>query len=389
MPNPVYRSFLGVAKESTTTTLAASVAAGATSVTVVGTGVAASTTIFIWDGPNSESRAVTAGGGTSTLTVAALTYAHSANCYVTAQLTASVGPTNYIPVTTLQPADHYDMLEDKGLRGSMGEIYNVVQGVRWSEISLAGDCFPDTIGFLLGGVFGATDFTGGTPNQHAFSVKNTGNGQPTSYTFYDFDVVNTRGYAGSKISELGFKFDATGLLTWSAKTMGFASGVVANPTSSFSAITPLPAWLGVATVGGTSNLLVTDGEVNIKRAVSKIDTHDGVQDPYSIFAGALTVDGKVTFVMEDDTQLLNYINNSQPSLDFTWSSGTGASQTAITFHMTKAAYTTGQPERGKDYIALPVSFEGVYNATDATTSGAGLSPIKVTIKNSVATGSYL
>jgi hypothetical protein len=163
---PVYRSFLGVAKDAVTTTLSAAVAAGATTVNVVGTGVAASTTIFIWDGPLSESRAVSAGGGTSALTVAALTNAHPANCYVTAQLTASVGPADYIPVTTLKPQDHYDLLEDKGYRGSMGDVYNGVQGTRYSDFDLGGDCFADTIGYLVGGLLGAVDFAGGSPNTH-------------------------------------------------------------------------------------------------------------------------------------------------------------------------------------------------------------------------------
>jgi hypothetical protein len=200
--------------------------------------------------------------------------------------------------------------------------------------------------------------------------------------------VNTRGYPGQKISDLSFKFDGNGLLSWSAKSMGFASGVVTTPTASFSTVTPLPNWLGIVTIGGSAIGTITDGEFNLKRDVSAIHTHDGTQDPYKIFGGKVTVDGKLTFVMEDDSQLTALYNNTQPALVATFSQGSGASQTSIAFQCTKAAYQTAMPERGKDYIAVPVTFEAILNTTDANTAGTGSSPIKVTIKNAKATGTY-
>lgn len=389
MPLPSYKSFIGVAKESVKTTLAASAAAGATTIVVAdATGITTSSTVLIWDGASSESRAVT-GVSTNTLTVAALTYSHPANVYVTGQLTASVGPTDYIPVTSIDPEDMYAPLEDKGWRGSAVESYCLVQGPAHSEVSLAGDVFADTIGYLLGGVLGATDFTGGTPNTHAFSVKNTGDCQPTPLTIYDSDVVNTRGYPSSRVSELGFKFNNEGLLTYTAKLMGMASGVVANPTTSYSALCPMAAWTGLVTIGGTIVGTLVDGDLSIKRPVSAIQTLDSTQQPYRIFAGQVGVDGKLTFVMEDDTQLLNMINNSQPSLDILFSIGTGAALQQIEFHLNKAAYRTAKPSRGQDYVQLDVGYQGMANTSDATTAGTGFSPIKVTIKNTKATGTYL
>jgi hypothetical protein len=389
MPLATFKSFLGIAKESSSTTLAAAVAAGATTVTIVGTTVPASSTIFIWDGPLSESRAISAGGGTSTLTVAALTNAHPAGVYITSQLTASVGPTDYIPVTSIDPEDMYAPLEDKGYRGSVGDVYNLIQGPAHSEISLAGDVFADTIGYLVGGVLGATDFTGGTPNVHAFSAKNTGDTQPTAFTFYDAAAA-CRAYAQSKISEVGFKFNNEGLLTWTAKATGVASGIVATPTTSFSTVAPLATWLGAVTIGGTIVNTLVDGDLTIKRPVNAIQTLDSTQHPYKIWSSApVSVDGKLTFVMEDETELLRMINNTQPSLDLLFSTGTGASQLAVQFHCTKAAYRTAKPNRGQDYVQLDVGFTALANVTDATTAGTGYSPIKVTLKNSKATSTYL
>ena len=389
MPYPTFRSFLGVAKDAIATSLSASVAAAATTITVVGTSVPASSTVFIWDGPSSESRAVTAGGGTSTLTVAALTYAHPANVYVTAQLTASLGPTDYIPVTSIDPEDTYADLEDKGWRGSIVDTYGIVQGPAHSEVSMAGDCFPDTIGYLVGSILGATDFTGGSPATHTFSVKNTTDGLPTAYTLYDGNSgLVTRGYPSQRASELSFKFNGEGLLTWSAKTVGIASGIVANPTTSYSTVMPSAAWTGLVTIAGSAVNTFVDGDLSIKRPVSVIQSLDTTQHPYKIYSGPVSVDGKLSFVMEDETELARMLSNTQPTLDIYFTTGTGASQAAIRFHCNKAAYRTAKPNRGKDYVQLDVGFQGLANTTDATTAGTGYSPIKVTVLNSKATGVY-
>ena len=389
MPNPSFRSFVGIAKDSINTTLSAAVAVGATTLPVVGTGIAASSTVFIVDGPLSESRTVTAGGGTSSLTVSALTNAHAANTYVYAQLTASVGPANYIPVTSLEFQDKYTQLDDKGYRGSNVDSYNRVQGVVNSEISLGGDLFTDTVGYLLGGIFGASDFTSGTPNTHAFSVKNTGNGQPTPFLIYDFDVTNTRVFSGSKLSELAFKLDPSGLVSWTAKAQGMTSAVVSNPIQSYTNVNASPAWQAAATIGGTAIPTVVSADVTIKRANDVVQTLDGTQNPYSIFVGPCSASGSMTLVMEDDTQLLNYLQASQPSLDLTLTTGTGATQQYFQLHFTKCNFDSAVPKQtGKSYIELDVAFTAVANTTDATTAGTGYSPLKATIKNALATGTY-
>ena len=47
----------------------------------------------------------------------------------------------------------------------------------------------------------------------------------------------------------------------------------------------MPAWRGVATLGGTSDLTVISGSMDIKRAVDIIQTVDGNQLPYSLWSG--------------------------------------------------------------------------------------------------------
>ena len=67
-----------------------------------------------------------------------------------------VAATDFIPVNkdSLKPVDIINPLYDTGLRGSMVESYNYIQGRRHTEIYVAGPVFADTIGYWLGGKIG-------------------------------------------------------------------------------------------------------------------------------------------------------------------------------------------------------------------------------------------
>ncbi|MEV6046036.1 phage tail tube protein [Streptomyces xanthochromogenes] len=300
----------------------------------------------------------------------------------------AVAATNFIPVKSMKPKDKQDFLEDAGQRGSMVDSYGKIAGTLMSEYDFDGDVFPDTIGFPLAGVLGDVTTTGASaPYTHAMAVLNTGTGQPPSYTLSDYYAITTRQYAGMKFSEVGLKFSGDGLLTYSAKAVALGSATASAPTPSYTAVTPLAGWVGAVSIGGSSNLTLIDGECTIKRPVDAISTVDGTQAPYALWSGPVSVSGKLTLVMEDDTQLLNYLNNSQPSLDINYAQGAGASAVQVKLHMTKAAYTAADIDRGKDYIALSVDYEAVANTTDIGGSG-GYSPIKVTLQNALTTGTY-
>jgi len=79
----------------------------------------------------------------------------------------------------------------------------------------------------------------------------------------------------------------------------------------------------------------------------------------------LKVTGKITFVMDNDSQLLNFLNNSQPALVFNWNYGTGANEVQIQATLTKGAYTTGVIERGEDFVQVSVDINAQSNTTDA------------------------
>lgn len=300
----------------------------------------------------------------------------------------AVAATAFLPVTDIKPKDKLTLLPDKGMRGSMVEVYDEITGPIWAELEIGGDVFPDTIGWPVVGVLGDLTTTGASaPFTHAAAVLNTGTGQPPSYTGSDYYAITTRQYAGMKFSEVGFKFSGDGLLEYSAKATCLASATAANPTPSFTAVTPQAAWTGAVTIGGSASLLLIDGECAIKRPVTVIHTADGTQAPYALWSGPVSVSGKMTLVMEDDAQLTNYLTNAKPSLDFNFAQGAGAAATQVKLHMTKVAYSEAEISRGKDYIELSVSYDALANTTDVGAS-AGYSPIKVTLQNAIASGTY-
>jgi hypothetical protein len=299
-----------------------------------------------------------------------------------------VAATAFIPVKTMSPSDKVTLLEDQGQRGSMVSTYDKIAGPVWSEYGFDGDVFPDTLGWMLAGVLGDVTSTGSAaPYTHAMSVLNTGTGQPPSYTLSDYYTIQTRQFPGIKFSELGLKFSGDGLLNYSAKATGLASATSTAPTPSYTSVPPLAGWVGAVTIGGAASTFVVDGECTIKRDVTVIHTSDGTQAPYALWSGPVSASGKLTLVMEDDTQYLNYLNNSKPSLDINFSQGTAGAAVQVKLHMTKASFSNAEIGRGKDYIELSVDYDALANTTDIGASG-GYSPIKATLQNAVATGTY-
>ena len=296
--------------------------------------------------------------------------------------------TAFIPVDKPTPKEALTLLQDKGLRGSMVEVYNEIGGPKHTTFDFNGDVFPDTIGWLLAGVLGDVSTTGASaPFTHAMAVLNSSDGQPKTYTLTDYYATGTRQYPGAKFSELGFKFNGDSMLTYSAKATAFPSVTTTVPTPNFTNIPPIAAWTGAVSIGGTPVTTVLDGEVSIKRPVTVIQPVAGSQSPGNIWSGPVSVDGKMTLVMEDDTQLTNYLTVTQPSLDINFAAGTGAGAIQVKLHMTNVVYTAADIGRGKDFVEISVSFSARANSTDIGTSG-GYSPIKATIQNAIASGTY-
>lgn len=306
----------------------------------------------------------------------------------------AVAPTDFIPVSkdSLKPVDIVDPLFDTGLRGSNVLNYNYIPGRTRSTVDYGGAVFADTVGYAIAGLLGSVATTGASaPYTHTISLFNslTSNVdvQPISYTLTDFYAVDVRSYPGCQFSDFSLKFNADGMLEYDTKTTGYASELVSDPTPTFSTVLPTPVWRGTVSIGGSAVTTAMSGNIDMKRPATPIYGISNTQDPYQVFLGPLEVTGKITFVMENDSQLLNFLNNSQPAIVLNWAYGAGASAVQIQATITKGAYTAGVIERGEDFVQVTIDLNGQSNTTDAGSTG-GYSPIKWVLQNAKASGTY-
>jgi hypothetical protein len=330
------------------------------------------------------------GVSTNALTVAEAAYAHPQGCYYFIQATASVGPTFFMPVTGMKVPDTYEQLYGKEYVGSAVAVRSVAQGIRTSEWSIDGDVYGDAFGYWLGSFFGAEDFTSGTPNTHVFAADNTGNGQPVKYAWYVFDGVNMRVMVG-RTSDLSIKFDPKALITYTAKIMGRASGVVPTVAPTFSSLQPAASWRSSLTLAGSYVRTPMTADFTFTREEAEnIPTLNGTQDPYDTFLGDISATMKTSMVKVDDSNLANYVAGTTYTYLLTFTQGTGSTEIVIAIQASVCNSDTVEPVlNGKAYNTEDISATFVGNATDANTSGTGLSPCRVTLENAVATGVYL
>jgi hypothetical protein len=305
-----------------------------------------------------------------------------------------VAPTDFIPVAkdSLKPQDMVDALYDTGLRGSNVLNYNYIPGRKHSTFDFGGAVFADTIGYSITGLLGAVATVGASaPYTHTISLLNsltTGvDTQPISYTLTDFYAVDVRSYPGCQFSDFSLKFNADGMLEFDTKTTGFSSSTVSDPTPTFSTVLPTPVWRGTVSIAGSTVANAMNGNIDMKRPVTPIYGIGNTQDPYQVFLGALEVTGKITFIMETDAQLENFLNNSQPAIVLNWAYGTGATEVQIQATITKGAYTAAMIERGQDFVQVTIDLNAQANTTDDGASG-GFAPIKWVLKNAKASGTY-
>ena len=204
----------------------------------------------------------------------------------------AVAPTDFIPVMkdSLKPVDIVDPLYDTGLRGSNALNYNYIPGRTRSTVDFGGAVFADTVGYGIAGLLGSVATTGASaPFTHTISLFNslTSNVdvQPISYTLTDFYAVDVRSYPGCQFSDFSLKFNADGMLEYDAKSTGWASELVADPTPTFSTILPTPVWRGTVSIGGATVSDAMSGNIDMKRNVTPVYGISNTQNPYQVFLG--------------------------------------------------------------------------------------------------------
>jgi hypothetical protein len=222
--------------------------------------------------------------------------------------------------------------------------------------------------------------------KHAFSLLNnspaTGN-QPPSCTITDFGgETSWRQLAAAQLDSISLSGSADALpkaaMTWMANSAITPSA----PEPSFSTAEAPPGWTVQASVGGTQIGYLVDWSFDLKRGVKNVPAITGTENYYQHFAGALDLTGKIT-VLEDPsaTWLTAYENGTLESIDLTLSDV--ESGFALNLHSSKMKFSTGELDRGKEWVEVPLEFDPIPSAEDAL--AGGVSPIICTCANATST----
>ena len=218
--------------------------------------------------------------------------------------------------------------------------------------------------------------------KHEFSLLNnspaTGN-QPPSCTLTDYDgEENARALAAAQLNSLNISGAADSLPKFAVDWFCNKSVTPGAPSASYSTTEAPPGWTVTVAIGGTQVGYLVSWEFDLKRNVKNIPAITGTENYYQHFAAALEATAKIV-VLEDQkaTWLTAYENGETESIDITLSDVKEGD--ALNLHTTISKFTSGELDRSKEYIEVPLDIQLIPSATDAL--AGGVSPILATVAN--------
>lgn len=284
----------------------------------------------------------------------------------------------------------HSLVPDTGWRQGAAGTFGLQPGPKDAALGLSGTLFTDTIGVPLTGLLGDAASNGaGPPYTWAISLLNNNGLQPPTYTITTDDTVQRLQWPGAMFDSLVISAAADASLAW----QGHA--VCLQPVSAAPGVTvpdpglvlPIPGWSGVVTLDNAAEARCLDASVQFTRAVTPKRNTNGVQEPYMLFAGQVEVTGQATVLFEADTYTPLFEAATAIPIDLTWSQGGGAALQKLQVHSSSCALTSVQRLYTADWVQVTLTWRAIATAADAGRTG-GLSPVLVTLQNSVPLGSY-
>jgi hypothetical protein len=225
---------------------------------------------------------------------------------------------------------------------------------------------------------------------HRFNLLNSGTGQPPTHTATDYTALTTtvgaRSYPALCVAQLDFTGSAEALFMGKVTGNSWISAPAAStPTNSTNFVVPIPSWRTNITIGSSAIYDIGQWAVNIKRQLQVYWTNQGFQNPYIIARGTLDATGTLNFsVAYDETALLQFLNNTQPSVVITVDNGlAGASHISYSFVFAQAAFIKSKIVRSGVLIGYDDEIQAVANSSNSGGSG-GLGPLTVIVQNNYA-----
>ncbi len=264
----------------------------------------------------------------------------------------------WFPVNSVKPQDDVKKINDEGRRASLSKVFQVYDGVTSSSVDISMDAYADALGYFLKAMLGQDTPSGAGPYIHTFKIVNA---MAPSTTLSYFNSVTEHGYGGSLLSDLSFKFDTEGLLTLDAKYIGQKSTTVTTTTPVYSSVAPFLGYQATLTVGGAGNTNVVGGEINFKRDCKLLYGANGTQLPSKGSAGRIEISGKLTFDLEDETEM-NLLGAADIPIVLTF---TQSANVSLIFQFSIADIKKASIDTSQEFVRADLEFDAYYNATDA------------------------
>lgn len=220
---------------------------------------------------------------------------------------------------------------------------------------------------------------------HKFSLLNnddTGGNQPPSCTITDYAGDAWRQLAAAQLDGLNVQGTADSLPKYTTNWFADLATTPSAPTVSFSSAEAPVGWNSILAIGGTQIPYVVSWEFDFKRNVKPIPAITGTMNYYQLFAGVLSATAKLTVLQDaNSTWLTAYQTGATETIDFTLCDV--KSGFALHLHSSKAKFITGDLDRSKEWVEVPLELQLIPTASDAL--AGGVSPVVATIANNQTT----
>jgi hypothetical protein len=200
---------------------------------------------------------------------------------------------------------------------------------------------------------------------HLFKQNRTFSTVWPTYSLTVTDGVETRGFPGCVISDLGIKIDPKGAVSFAPKLLGWPGATQSGWTYSASKVAPFLGWEWQMTNGGGASTRGLSYDLNLKRATEAIHASMAQQGPREIFPGAIDVSGSYKAIYENQTDLNLYLQATQTPTTATITQPISAGAQSLTLTTSQSGYTKGAVDLGSTYVQAAFDIAAINNTTDA------------------------
>jgi hypothetical protein len=198
--------------------------------------------------------------------------------------------------------------------------------------------------------------------QHVFKQSPT-TALPT-YSLTVYDVQQTLGYMYGRFTDLQLKIDAKAMVTLNSKLITMPFTIQSSVTENYTSVAPFQGWSWTTTQAGSASSRGLTLDLTLKRAAEAIHGSLGQQAARENFVGAIDVDGGYKAIFENQTDLANYLNNTQNPFVAGLKIPLGLGGQTLSLTMSQAGWYKGSRDLSGLYTMATFSLAGVQNTTD-------------------------